>query len=89
MGPRLAARQTLEARLALDAVQDALQRLADLAAEAEGSSPRPVPRLQPHALADQVLVLGHDALQAVLERGDADPDLRAVRDVLDRVRSAL
>jgi len=37
-----------------------LQVLADLAADADGRPRRPVPRLAAQALADQVLVLGHD-----------------------------
>ncbi|HET9656086.1 MAG TPA: hypothetical protein VFP72_12075 [Kineosporiaceae bacterium] len=41
-------------------VREALQRLADLAADAEGRVRRDVPPLAPRALADQVLVLGHD-----------------------------
>lgn len=41
-----------------------LQRLADLAAGAEGLPRRELPALDPHALADQMLVLGHDLITA-------------------------
>jgi hypothetical protein len=46
----------------IEQIRDVLQRLADLAADAEGRRRRPVPALAPHGLADQVLVLGHDLL---------------------------
>jgi hypothetical protein len=39
----------------------AVQRLADLAADAERQPRRPVPHLHPVALADQLEVLLHDA----------------------------
>ena len=70
IGPRYAARNTPEAAAALDGVRAAIQRLADLAADAEGIAHRPVPRLAPHALADQVLVLGHDLLAAACSKAE-------------------
>jgi hypothetical protein len=64
VGPRLAARDTSEAEATLSGVREALQALADIGAQAEARQPGAVPRLAPHALADQVLVLGHDVLAA-------------------------
>jgi hypothetical protein len=64
VGPRLAARETPEALEALRAIRIGLQRLADLAADADGLPRRIVPELAAHALADQALVLGHDLLGA-------------------------
>lgn len=65
-------------------VREALQRLADLVADAEGRVRREVPPLAPRALADQVLVLGHDL--ATL----ADPGARgAGHTVLVELRRAL
>jgi hypothetical protein len=46
----------------IEQIRGVLQRLADLAADAEGRRRRPVPALAPHSLGDQVLVLGHDLL---------------------------
>jgi hypothetical protein len=41
---------------------DCAQRLADLAADAEGRDRRPLPRLAPHGVADQLAVTAHDVL---------------------------
>lgn len=71
IGPRLAARDAPDAAASLEPARQVLQALADLAAGAEGRSPRVVPQLAPHALADQVLVLGHDVVQAALATRDA------------------
>lgn len=60
VGPRMAARESHEAAQVLADVREALQRLADVAARAEGVASRPVPALGAHALGDQVLVLAHD-----------------------------
>jgi hypothetical protein len=62
VGPRLAARQDPAARDLLVAIRGGLQRLADLAADADGEPRRVVPELAGHALADQALVLGHELL---------------------------
>lgn len=62
IGPRLAGREGEDARRLLGEVRAGLQRLADLAADADGEPRRPVPVLGAHALADQALVLGHDLL---------------------------
>jgi hypothetical protein len=62
VGPRLAGREGDSARTALDEIRAGLQRIADLAAEADGGPRRSVPALAPHALGDQALVLGHDLL---------------------------
>jgi hypothetical protein len=85
--PRLAGRGTPEAEQTLDLLRDGLQALADLAAVAEGRASRPVPRLAPHALADQALVLGHDLLAGPagasdLRRAEAVRALSAVRALL-------
>lgn len=64
VGPRMAARTGPEARALLDDVRADLQRLADLAADAEERPRRAVPVLAAHALADQVLVLAHDVAVA-------------------------
>jgi hypothetical protein len=77
-GPRLAGRAEPLAR-----VRVALQHLADLTADAEGRARRPVPELPAHALADQLLVLGHDALGAPGVTPDAvRSDLEGLRRVL-------
>jgi hypothetical protein len=68
VGPRLAAREGPEARDLLAAIRSGLQQLADLAADADGRPRRVVPELAAFALADQLLVLGHDLLG---ERSDA------------------
>jgi hypothetical protein len=73
VGPRLAGRGTSEAEETLSGVREALQALADIGARAEARPPGAVPQLAPHALADQVLVLGHDVLAA----GDPDATGRA------------
>jgi hypothetical protein len=62
VGPRLAGREGADAQRVLDEIRAGLQRLADLAADADGEPRRPVPVLAEHALGDQVLVLGHDLL---------------------------
>lgn len=62
VGPRLAAREGPQAQDQLAAIRAGLQRLADLAAAADGHSRRAVPELAAFALADQLLVLGHDLL---------------------------
>jgi len=59
VGPRLGRRGTEEAAERLADVRAVLQQLADLGAVAEGGPRRPVPVLGEHALADQLLVLGH------------------------------
>jgi hypothetical protein len=61
LGPRWAARNVAADAAAMTAVRDTLQALADLAADAAGAPRRTVPALAPHALADQVLVLAHEA----------------------------
>lgn len=63
VGPRLAGRDSDPARELLGQLRAGLQRLADLAADADGRPRRVVPVLAAHALGDQVLVLGHDALR--------------------------
>lgn len=60
VAPRLAARSGAEAEQELAGIRTALQQLADLAADAEQRPRRPVPELGPHALADQLVVLGRD-----------------------------
>jgi hypothetical protein len=64
LGPRWAARQHAADAEAVAAVRAALQALADLAAAADGDERRTVPALALHALADQVLVLAHEADRA-------------------------
>ena len=87
IGPRLAARGTPAAEEALGQVRTGLQQLADLAAQAAGEPIRAVPGLAPHALADQVLVLGHDLLAGPagatdVRRADAVRALVRIRDLL-------
>jgi len=48
--------------------RDAVQRLADLAADAEDQPRRAVPRLHPMAIADQLEVLAVDATTAGADR---------------------
>jgi hypothetical protein len=61
LGPRWAARDNPDDAPPAAAVRVALQRLADLAARAEGQPVRFVPDIGLHALADQLLVLARDA----------------------------
>lgn len=81
LGPRWGARQHQPDVAAVATVRAALQALADLAADADGVPRRPVPDLALHALADQVLVLAHEAGRA----GAA----AAAADVLSGLRRAL
>ncbi len=71
VGPRLAARDGEAAHQVLQEIRAGLQRLADLAADADGERRRVVPELAAHALGDQVLVLGHDLLSPPSRRSDA------------------
>ena len=81
LGPRWAARDHAPDAAAVESVRAVLQRLADLAADAEGAARRTVPHLGLHALGDQVLVLARDAAQA----GATD----AAHDALVELRRAL
>jgi len=63
VGPRLAGREGEAAQQLLREIRAGLQRIADLAAEADGEPSRVVPELAAHALGDQALVLGHDLLR--------------------------
>ena len=84
LGPRWAARNNSGDAASAAAVRDALQRLADLAARAEGEPSRPVPDIGLHALADQLLVLARDAIAA----GDGATLEEAARTV-DELRTRL
>ncbi|HEY6798257.1 MAG TPA: hypothetical protein VI248_26560 [Kineosporiaceae bacterium] len=64
LGPRWAARAHAPDADVIGAVREALQRLADLAADAARTPRREVPRLALHALADQALVLAREAARA-------------------------
>ncbi len=61
LGPRWAARDRPDDAVPAAAVRNALQRLADAAARADGRQLRAVPDLGLQALADQLLVLARDA----------------------------
>ncbi|MBT0770520.1 hypothetical protein KIH74_16365 [Kineosporia sp. J2-2] len=63
VGPRLAARQGVEAAQLLARIRAGLQHIADLTADADGEPRRAVPELSAYALADQMLVLGNDLLR--------------------------
>lgn len=89
IGPRMAARGTADAADVLRRVRGLLQELADLGAELEPRPAYPVPDLEAHALADQLLVLGHEALGGAdggaitdLQRGRLLSVLRELRDLL-------
>jgi hypothetical protein len=84
MVPRLIARATPQADRVLADLRAALQVLADLAADGEGRSRRPVPELAPHALADQLTVLGRD-----VATGCPEPALEQARDLLVDLRRRL
>jgi len=60
-----------------DVVHAGVQRLADLAASAEGRRPRPVPRLDDQVLPDQLVVMAHD----VSETGDAAAEHAALAEL--------
>jgi hypothetical protein len=72
LGPRWAARRHEADDVAVRQVRATLQSLADLAADRDGGARRPVPALALHALADQVLVLTHDAVRAGANGAAAD-----------------
>jgi hypothetical protein len=74
LGPRWAQRQSTPSEVAH--VRAALQRLADLAATGVPTETRRVPELGLHALSDQLLVLGHEALAEA--DADALADVHAV-----------
>jgi len=83
VGPRMEARGSAEADALLAAVRVVLQRLADLAADAEHRARRPVPELPGRSLGDQLLVLAHDV---------ADLDevtVAAGTDLLEELRAAI
>jgi hypothetical protein len=84
LGPRWAARSNPADAAPAAAVRAALQRLADVAAHAEGEPVRQVPDVGLHALADQLLVLARDATAT----GDAAALDEAGRTV-DELRTAL
>jgi hypothetical protein len=79
VGPRLAAREGEPAQELLTRIRAGLQRIADLAADADGEPRRRVPDLAAHALGDQALVLGLDLLGPVPEQvhPSAGPDRAA------------
>jgi len=70
LGPQRLARADVLGVSPHDRVQVWLQATADLAAGASSSDRRVVPRLRPHGVADQVVVLTREALAA----GEADAD---------------
>jgi hypothetical protein len=72
LGPRWAARDHAPDAEAVRAVRAVLQALADLAADADAEPRRPVPVLALHALADQTVVLAHEAERAGAGRAAAD-----------------
>ena len=84
LGPRWAARDNPADAAPAAAVRDALQRLADLAARAEGEPSRPVPDIGLHALADQLLVLARDAT-AVGDGATLDEAARTVAELRSRL----
>ena len=72
-----------------DAAHALAQRLADLAADAEGRPRLPVPRLGDHAAGDQVAVTGND-LVALARAGRLDADrLDLAVEMLRHLRLAL
>lgn len=81
VGPRLAAREGEAAAEQLGRIRTLLQDLADLAADTDGHPRRTVPELAAHALADQLLVLGHEVL------GSPDPATPDPRSDLFRRRA--
>lgn len=66
LGPRLSRPAADGGPGAADAVRAVLQPLADAVADAVGERRRPVPVLADRAVADQLAVLGADALDASL-----------------------
>jgi hypothetical protein len=67
-----------------DAVHALVQRLADLAADAEGRSRRPVPRDSDLILPDQLRVMADDLIAAADE-----PSLKQATDDVETVRHTL
>lgn len=69
-----------------------LQALADAGASAQGTAPRVVPDIRPHAVPDQVIVLTHDLVTGVPET-DAFPTQAAAQaaheDAMVRAEHAL
>jgi hypothetical protein len=86
LGPARLERAGADGVTPADRVRPVLQELADAAADAEGRSRRPVPRLAPHALADQLVVLVQDVLAAP---GADETVLAAAHDRLVTLRRLL
>jgi hypothetical protein len=84
VGPRMAARQSAAADAVLDDVHGVLQDLADAAARCAGRPRRGVPRLAPHALGDQLLVLAHDVASEA-DAAAVDGALAALRALKRRI----
>src|SRR5919199_833582 len=74
LGPRWAARSRPEDAGPVAEVRAGLQRLADVAARAEGQPSRPVPELGLHALAHQLLVLARDVAATRVPEALAEAD---------------
>ncbi|MGJ7442438.1 hypothetical protein [Aquipuribacter sp. MA13-6] len=73
------------ARIPVDVVRPAVQRLADAARAAEGLDPHPVPDLAPHGWVDLLRVVVGDLLDA----SPGEAGLVAARDELVELRRAL
>ncbi|WP_380165893.1 hypothetical protein [Jannaschia sp. R86511] len=73
------------ARVPVDLVRPAVQRLADTARAAEGLEPHPVPDLAPHGWVDLLRVVVGDLLDA----GAGEDRLVAAREELVALRRAL
>lgn len=73
------------ARVPVDVVRAAVQRLADAARAAEGLEPHPVPDLLPHGWVALLRIVVGDLLDA----GPGEEALRAARDELVALRRAL
>jgi hypothetical protein len=81
------------ARVPVDVVREAVQRLADLSRAAEGLDPLPVPDLAPHGWVDLLRVVVGDLLEAcsgrVVGPDEAERLLVAARDILTDLRRSL
>lgn len=68
------------ARVPVDVVRPAVQRLADIARRAEGLEPLPVPGLAPHGWADLLRVVVDDLLLAASPGGPGSSGERSSSD---------
>jgi hypothetical protein len=92
LGPARLGRVGDSGRTPAQAAHDLAQRLADDRADLVGEQRRPVPRLDDHAVGDQVAVVGRELLATLTEIADRQAAVRveaAARRAIERLRATL